>query len=112
MNDKTLNIYGIFVLLVTAFLLGYYGYWYLQIVPAILIGYFMVRKIPFIILAGITSMLGIFIALIPSYATRIKGAEISSSIMGIPFYLVLLLTFLIIFVITIAGLLIGSSINK
>ena len=45
MNDKYFNIYGIFILIVTAFLLGYYGYWYLQIVPAILIGYFMVRKI-------------------------------------------------------------------
>ena len=112
MNDKYFNIYGIFILIITAFLLGYYGYWYLQIVPAILIGYFMVRKISYIILAGVASMLGIFIALIPSYATRIRGASLASSIAGIPFYLVILLTFLIIFVITIAGLLIGSSINK
>ena len=112
MNDRYFNIYGIFILIVTAFLLGYYGYWYLQIVPAILIGYFMVRKISYIVLASVASMLGIFIALIPSYATRIKGAALASSISGIPFYLVILLTFLIIFAITIAGLLIGSSINK
>ena len=43
MNDKYFNIYGIFILIVTAFLLGYYGYWYLQIVPAIIIGYFIAR---------------------------------------------------------------------
>jgi len=112
MDNKYFNLYGIFILLITAFLLGYYGYWYLQIIPAILIGYFMVRKILYIILSGITSIIGIYIALIPSYGIRIKGAAIASSIAGIPLYLIILLTFLIIFVITIAGLLIGSSINR
>lgn len=111
MNNKYFNIYGMLILLATAFLISYYGYWYLQVIPAILIGYFMVRKISYIILSGIFSVIGIYIALIPSYGTRIKGAEIASNIAGIPFYLIIALTFLIIFVITIGGLLIGSSIK-
>ncbi len=112
MNTKYFDIYGVFILLATAFLLSYYGYWYLQIIPAILIGYFMVRHTAYIALSGISSVIGVYIALLPSYSTRIKGATIASDIAGIPFYLIILLTFVIIFVITIAGLLIGSSFNK
>ncbi len=98
--------------LATAFLLSYYGYWYLQIIPHHFNRYFMVRHTVYIALSGISSVIGVYMVLLPSYSTRIRGATIASDMAGIPFYLIIILTFVIIFVIAIVGLLIGSSFNK
>lgn len=109
MNNTGKIISGMVILIITGFLLSYYGYWYLQVIPAALTGYFFLRKFIYIIISGILSAAGLFISFIPSYGVKMKGALLAAEISGIPYYLLILLTLIIMFVITLSGLLLGSS---
>jgi hypothetical protein len=109
MNDSYKVLSGYLFILATGFLLSYYGYWYLEAIPAFIAGYFLLRKFWNIIIAGIISMAGLFISFVPSYGLRMKGALLSAGISGIPYYLLVFLTLAIMFVITVGSLLLGSS---
>ena len=109
MNNACKVLSGMVIIIITGFLFSYYGYWYLQVIPAILIGYFLLRKLWYIFVAGILSIAGLFISFIPSYNIKMRGALLSAEVSGIPYYLLIALTLVIMFVITIGGLLLGSS---
>ena len=109
MNNGYKILSGLVIIIVTGFLLSYYGYWYLQVIPAIVTGYFLLRKLWYILAAGILSIAGLFISFIPSYGVKMKGALLSAEISGIPYYLLILLTLIIMFIITVGGLILGSS---
>ena len=109
MNNGYKILSGLVIIIITGFLLSYYGYLYLQVIPAIVTGYFLLRKLWYILAAGILSIAGLFISFIPSYSVKMKGALISSEISGIPYYLLIVLTLVIMFVITVGGLILGSS---
>ena len=109
MNNAYKVLSGMLIIIITGFLFSYYGYWYLQVIPAVLIGYFLLRKLWYIFVAGILSITGLFLSLIPSYNIKMKGALLSAEISGIPYYLLIVLTLVIVFVITVGGLLLGSS---
>ena len=109
MNNACKVLSGMVIIIITGFLFSYYGYWYLQVIPAILIGYFLLRNLWYIFVAGILSIAGLFISFIPSYNIKMRGALLSAEVSGIPYYLLIALTLVIMFVITIGGLLLGSS---
>ena len=109
MNNGYKVLLGMAIIIITGFLLSYYGYWYLQAIPAVITGYFLLRKFGYIIAAGILSIAGLFVSFIPSYNAKMKGVILSSEISGIPYYLLIILTLVIMFVITIGGLLLGSA---
>ena len=109
MNNNYKVLLGMAIIVITGFLLSYYGYWYLQVIPAVITGYFLLRKFGYIIAAGILSIAGLFISFIPSYNVKMKGAILSAEISGIPYYLMITLTLVIMFLITIGGLLLGSA---
>ena len=109
MNNAYKVLSGMVIIIVTGFLFSYYGYWYLQVIPAALTGYFLLRKLWYIVVAGILSIAGLFISLIPSYNIKMKGALLSAQISGIPYYFLIVLTMVIMFVITVGGLVLGSS---
>ncbi|WMT50604.1 MAG: hypothetical protein RE471_06370 [Ferroplasma sp.] len=109
MNNGYKIMSGLIIIIITGFLFSYYGYWYLQVIPAIAIGYFLLRKLWYILAAGVLSIAGLFISFIPSYGIKMKGALLSAEISGIPYYLLTVLTLVIMFVITVGGLILGSS---
>ena len=112
MKNKYCGLYGTAILLLTSIILSYTGFWYLQLIPALVIGYFLINTLKVIFGASIISVLGLYIALLPSYYTRLKGVYLSAEISGISSYLLIGLTFIIMFIITIGGLLVGSSFNR
>ena len=109
MNNGYKVLSALVIITITGFLFSYYGYWYLQVIPAVLTGYFLLRKLWYIFVAGLFSTAGLFLSFIPSYNIKMKGALLSAEISGIPYYLLIVLTLVIVFVITVGGLLLGSS---
>ncbi len=104
------DVIPIFLIPVATFLLSYFGYWYLTFVVSIIIGYLLISKIKYILFISALSLITFFLSFNIKYS--FGSLALFSEISGIPDYLVLLITFLIVFALNTGGMMVGSSINN
>ncbi|AAT44095.1 hypothetical protein [Picrophilus oshimae] len=108
MNKKL--IYSLIIVLAGTFLISYAGYWYLAFIFSIMAGYLWVSEIKYILIISFLSLIAFLLSFNIGYSLR--SLSLFSGISGIPQYIVILITFLIVFSLNTAGMLLGSGINR
>ena len=112
MNAARRAAAGIVIMIVTAFLLAFSSYWYLEVIPAVIVGFYVTPTRLLSLVSGIGAIAGtlVYIITVPGISGLNQGG-IVSGIIGIPggYTVLLVITLLILFGIAFMGSLLGSS---
>lgn len=100
------------IIIILSFILSYTGYWYLIFIPGLFAGVALNRKYDAVVPA-VFAIVGTVLSMIGDVSYRFGQASLFDSIAGLPsgYALPLLLLFLITFILSLLGLIAGSSFN-